>query len=382
MGRLPVFPGKAIDPLKLKHLLLVLIGTVSIQPSVREARSCSVPVFRYALERWKPDPYKGIFIYRGAITERDRALLKQLTDTALNPECPVNLRIREVETAAFSEKRLRELLKGPIPEKLPVLAIWYPNQMGKTEPLWTLDLTSSTVKALTYSPKRRLLAESLIQGESIVWIFVPSGNSEKDKRAQALLQRELDLGLSSLAEMPPFFLSGSSGKKLIYGFQILTLSRTDPEERFFLDMLLKSESSLDEHKEEPMGLPVFGRGRLLAGIYGERISEKNIRGAISFLAASCSCDTKALNPGIDLLVGAPWDRAIVDYYADNTPSPELTGVLPSSPSAARQSATDPVEPDKPQKNSNVLATYGITLGSVAIVVVIAGFIVGHRRKRE
>lgn len=357
------------------------MGAVLIQAALREAASCSVPVFRYALERWKPDPYKGIFIYRGSISESDRALLDQLNAIVMNPECPVNLRIREVEPSAFSEKRLRDLLKGPIPEKLPVLAVWYPDQMGKTPPLWMVQLTPSTLKALTYSPKRQALAESLINGESIVWVFVPSGNDQKDGQAMDLLRRELDRALRMLEKMPPFYLSGTSGKKLTYGFKILTLSRTDPEERFLLDMLLKSEEELDKHTGEPMVLPVFGRGRLLACLYGEHISERNLQGAVSFLAASCSCDTKSLHPGIDLLIGAPWDRAVLEYYSDNTPEPQLTGVLPG-PSEPSQQRAEPINLDEAGKGPSPLASYGITLGLAAAVVLIAGFILGNRRKRE
>ncbi len=362
--------------------MLALIGAVSIQTAVREAASCSVPVFRYALERWKPDPYKGIFIHRGPITEKDRALLDQLNEIVLNPECPVNLRVREVEPSAFSEKRLRDLLKGPIPEKLPVLAVWYPDQMGKTPPLWIVELTPSTLSALTYSPKRRLLAESLINGKSIVWVFVPSGNAEKDRRATALIRKELDLALRSLEKMPPFYLSGTSGKKLSYDFQILTLSRTDPEERFLLDMLLKSEEELDMHRDEPMVLPVFGRGRLLACLYGEHISERNLQGAVSFLAASCSCDTKSLHPGIDLLIGAPWDRAVLEYYSDNTPEPQLTGVMPGPSSEPPRTPTGPIRLDEAERGPDPLSAYGITLGSIAAVVLIAGIILSNRRKRD
>jgi hypothetical protein len=376
MERSPVIQGKANNSVRFKYLLLVLAGIILVEPALREARSCSVPVFRYALERWKPDPYKGIFIYRGAITEKDRALLKQL-----NPECPLNLRIREIETAAFTEKRLKDLLKGPVPEKLPVLAIWYPDQMGKTAPLWTVELTPATLKALTYSPKRKALAEDLINGESIVWVFVPSGNSEKDKRAKALIQQELDLALSDLAKMPPYILSGPSQKKLIYGFKILTLSRTEPEERFFLDMLMKSDA-LDQHKDEPMAFPVFGRSRMLGCMFGEYLSGKNIQSAISYLATTCSCDAKAKHPGIDLLVGAPWDSAIMDSFVDDDAVPELTGVLPGRASAAPKPAADPIAPNETKKNKGILATYGITLGSIAVVVVVAGFIVGHRRKRD
>jgi hypothetical protein len=43
---------------KIRSLLLAALGICMIQFAI----SCSVPVFRYALGRWKPDAYKAIYI--------------------------------------------------------------------------------------------------------------------------------------------------------------------------------------------------------------------------------------------------------------------------------------------------------------------------------
>jgi hypothetical protein len=64
---------------KSKYLLVVFVAC-SLQFSIRDSRSCSVPVFRYALERWKPDAYKGIYIHQGKITKEDQTLLQQLEE--------------------------------------------------------------------------------------------------------------------------------------------------------------------------------------------------------------------------------------------------------------------------------------------------------------
>jgi hypothetical protein len=393
-------PGKVISLAKTKCVVLVVLGFCSVQFAVREAGSCSAPVFRYALERWKPDPYKGVFIYRGEISEKDQALLQQLEEVSLDSDYPLNLRVRGVNADTFSEGRLTEILKGPIPKKLPILAIWYPDQMGKVAPLWTLELTPAVLKGLTQSPKRKELAESLINGESVVWVFVPSGNSNKDERAKALIQRELDLALSKLAKTPFFVLSGAGQKTLSYGFPILTVSRADPEERFFLDLLLNSESDLHEYEDEPMVFPVFGRGRVLGCLFGEYITEKNIQGAVTFLAASCSCEVKSFNPGMDLLVAALWDRVVLGelFVQDDTELPDLTGVMPDTPdsveatseaipettSAAIPETTSevipPPMPENSPKGTSLFKIYGITLGSAAVVVVFASLILGYRRK--
>ena len=383
--------------MRFKYLLLILAGLCAIQPSIREVRSCSVPVFRYAIERWRPDPYKGIFIYRGSISEQDRALLEQLKQFSSNPDYPLNLLLREVDADTFSKEKLTDLLKGPVPDKLPVLAVWYPNQMGEKTPVWIRPLTSTFVETLVDSPKRRQLAESLIKGDSVVWVFIPSGNTDKDARAKALIKKELDHAVETYSKMPFTILSGGKRKKLAYGFPILTLSRKDPAERVFVEMLMSSESDLHEYTGEPMVFPVFGRGRSLGCLFGEFITEKNIRNAAAFLSGACSCEVKDLNPGVDLLVAAPWDMVVMDSFVDDAPLPELTGVMPAStaveepassmpveaePSEATPFTENPVPEEDDQRNSGILKIYGITLSSVLVVVVFAGFLLNHHRKKN
>ncbi len=366
---------------KRRYLLLFVMGFCALQFDAREAGSCSVPVFRYALERWRPDAYKAICIYRDSLTDKDRALLQQLKQASSDSDTPLNLLFREVEIGSFSESKLKGLLKGPIPGKLPALAVWYPEQMGKTAPLWTFELTYANVKALMGSPKRTELVEDLIRGESVVWVFVPSGNSQKDDRAKALIRRELDIALKSLAKMSFLTTAGAKEKKLTYGFPILTLSRSDPEERFFLDMLVRSESDLYEHTNEPMVFPVFGRGRVLGCLFGEYISADKIQDAVAFLAASCSCEVKALNPGLDLLIPAQWDRVMMgDLYADDDALPELTGVMPGKPAADKTEVSS--NPSESGNKASIVAFSGIALSSALVVVVFAGLILNHRRKKN
>jgi hypothetical protein len=365
----------------VKCLVLFLAVCGSISFAVRDGGACSVPVFRYALERWKPDPYKGIFIYRGKLSAQDQALIRKFEAITLNTENPFNLRIRPVEVGAFSEEKLNALLKGPIPRKLPVLAIWYPEQMGRAAPFWMQEVTPAGLKALVNSPKRRQLTEGLINGESIFWVFIPSGNSQKDESAQIILRRELDRALVALAKNPLFVSTGSKGKKLGYSCPILTLSRSDPQERFFLDMLLHSETDLYERKDDPIVFAIFGRGRILGGILGERINEKNIQGMVTYLAGSCSCEIKAQHPGMDLLLSADWDKVVMGelFATDDTPAPALTGVMPEA-SKPVSAAVDKTE--KPRQHSSLWKIYGLTLGSAIVVVVFAGLILKRRRKEN
>jgi hypothetical protein len=282
--------------------------------------------------------------------------------------------------------------------------IWYPDQMGKQPPVWKESLTPALVEGLLQSPKRQQLAESLIKGESVVWVFVPSGNRAKDESAKTLIRKELDSALETYSRNPFSILSGAREKQLSYGFPILTLSRNDPSERILLETLLKSESDLHQYSDEPMVFPVFGRGRVLGCLFGEYITAKHISESTAFLAGACSCEVKELNPGVDLLMAAPWDMVVMDAFVEDTPLPELTGVMPSSsdmnPDAVPMEETavtapvseEPAGPltetrtlksDAPEKgNTGILKISGITLGSALAVVLFAGFLLNQRRKKN
>ena len=365
--------------MKVNYFLLILVGFCAIQPLVAEVHACSVPVFRYALERWKPDPYKGIYIYRGEISKEDKLLLQQLKEASANDGAPLNLIFREVDVEKFSKEKLTKLLQGPIPDTLPVLVIWYPDQMGKRPPFLREKLTPSLVNELRLSPKRQQVAESLIKGESIIWVFIPSGNNKKDESTFTLIGQELDTALKKYAKNPFSILSGAKQKKLIYGFPILTLSRDDPAERIFIETLMKSESDLYEYTDEPMVFPVFGRGRVLGCLFGEYITKKNIREATAFLSGACSCEVKELNPGVDLLVAAPWDMVVMNSFVEDTPLPELTGVMPEPDEAAGTGDTSPEVDINPEDNSSLFTIYAVSLSGVILIVGILGFVISRRR---
>jgi hypothetical protein len=287
--------------------------------------------------------------------------------------------MREVDVATFSKEKLEGLLKGPIPEELPVCAIWYPNQMGKNSPIWKEKLTSSLVKGLVHSPKRQQMAESLINGESVVWVFIPSGNKKKDEQAMAIIKQELESAMIRYSKTPFYVLAGNQKKKLTYGFPILTVSPDDADERFFMDMLLRSESDLLEYTDEPMVFIVFGRGRSLGCLFGEYITSEKIQDAIAFLAGACSCEVKELNPGVDLMVAAPWDMVVMNSFIEDTTLPELTGVMPE-PDAIADIAESTSENDNIiENNSSLFTIYIVSLFGLILIVGILGFIISRRR---
>jgi hypothetical protein len=369
---------------RFKYIILIPAVLCSLSIFIQYAYACSVPVFRYALERWKPDAYKGIFIYRGEISEQEKALLARLTDAA-GVDAPLNLIIKPVNSDTFSKEKLTGFLKGPVPDKLPLLTIWYPGQMGKSPPFLRETLTPSLVNKLVQSPKRQEVAESLIKGASVIWVFIPSGNPKKDDSALNLIRQELDLALKKYERNPFTILEGSKRKRLTYGFPIITLSRDDPAEYILIKTLMQSESDLYEHTDEPMVFPVFGRGRLLGCLFGEYITKKHIDEATFFLSGACSCEVKDLNPGVDLLMAAPWDYVVMNSFIEDEPLPELTGVLPDFDDA-KVTVTSFGEDSKPEEtvthedDTNLLMISGITIAGFILLVIISSVVIHQRRK--
>ena len=75
-------------------LLLLLLGTTAA------ARACTIPVFRYALERWELSPYEVLVFHRGELPAKARPFLATLPHHA-------NLAIATVDLDGKLEPRCR-----------------------------------------------------------------------------------------------------------------------------------------------------------------------------------------------------------------------------------------------------------------------------------
>ncbi len=67
----------------------VLFGALSVS-------ACSVPVFRYALERWNPDAYGVVLFHKGALTAEQAKWLEQMDPDKMPADQFVNLMIRRI----------------------------------------------------------------------------------------------------------------------------------------------------------------------------------------------------------------------------------------------------------------------------------------------
>ena len=368
----------------MKRCWIAVITAALFILSPSTAYACSTPVFRYALERWPADYYEGVLIHKGPLADDDPASVLLQGEQAEF----LNLRISPIDLASSTADEVTGLLGGPVPETLPALVLWYPWNKGRAAPFWNGQFTPSTVKALIQSPKRQELARRLTDGQTAVWIFIESGNAGKDKAALQLLNKEFATAAKELKEMASALAEELQMPEISYEFSILPVSRSDPNERMLLEMLLNSEPDLDEYSNEPIVFPTFGRGRVLFALVGEGINADNLREAIAFITGPCGCEIKMLNPGVDLLMAENWDASVMQFYqefyetAEEEPLPELTSVFPDEPvntpdevvAAAISESPQPLPAPAEASERKVrgFGVVGMTAVSLAVILLAVG----------
>jgi len=295
--------------------------------------SCNVPVFRYALERWPADLYEVFVFHRGELAPGERAVTEWLEESGGAGASAANCTVRVVDLSSGTSEALMELWKTVEYRDLPCLAVRYPGLFGYRLTFWSAGLTMENAAAILDSPARREIAGRLLEGESAVWVFLESGDGEKDAAAaetlgECLSRMEETLRLPGAVEGNESFspVDVSNGPELRIEFSIVRVSRKDPAETAFVEMLMHTEPDLFEYASHPMAFPVFGRGRALYALIGGGINERNIRAACEFITGACSCEVKAMNPGVDLLMAVDWDSEIKDAWVGDAILPPLVGI--------------------------------------------------------
>jgi hypothetical protein len=358
-------------------------------------------VFRYALERWTPDSYEIVVFHDGGLSGEQNKLIANLQEYAENPEgCTTNITVTVARTDKKLDKNLRQLFNpeptatasrgasAQKPPSLPWMVIRYPESTNIKANIYAGPLDGAVLKAVFDSPLRRTLTEKLMRGETAVWILVECGDKQKDDRAADWLRRHLaelekTLKLPELTDSPKDKLRIDVALKI--EFSLLRLSRTDPAEKHLVAMLLGMEDDLESSKE-PIVYPVFGRGLALWAIMGKGINADNIDRAAKFLVGPCSCEIKAQNPGVDLLLTADWAERLTGQFTKALELPPLTGLHGETSQASSDVPTTGTTPEAPDRresapNSVLWRNVAIALAALVAALLIASVFVFARRGR-
>lgn len=329
----------------LGALLILLVGA--------NAWACNVPVFRYALEHWRSDPYQIVFFHRGELTPDQESLLNRLSKTGRAGEISANVEVIPVDLdqASPTDPKTKDdlaLWKQQNTEKLPWMVVRYPLSIPNPSVIWAGEPTKDSIDQLLDSPKRREIAQRILKGDTAVWLFLESGDPKVDDLAYQRLNNELKRCESELQLPAPDPQDVADGlisvdqASLKLQFSILRLSRNDADESAFINMLLDSEPGLrsDEFDGQAMTFPIFGRGRALYAIIGQGISREVIFDACKFLVGPCSCQVKNQNPGTDLLMAVNWEQQVVPQIPVDQSLPPLPVIEKVSTESDAKSAVE------------------------------------------
>ncbi len=353
-------------------LLALAAGALAWQG---RAEACSVPVFRYALERFPSDPYEFVVFHRGPLSAEDKKVIAATEKLAEDENWPVNLRVRLVDLAAKPAEKPAEktpekpigdgngltkagtgtltpsgtnrdnlpVVTGELPvekpawtppskQPLPCLAVMSPRGEDAL-PIWSGRLRADDIQELVDSPARREVAHRLMKGDSAVFLLLESGRGEADKKAAQLLQAEL-AKMEKANHLPPDDGTGGprSSLPLRISFSMLRIARDNPAERGLVKLLCGGSAEA-RRNTGPIVYPVFGRGRILTELAGKAITPDALQEFGDFLCGPCSCSLKGQLPGADLLMAAAWDT-ILQGEKISEDSPALAGLVPLARAAA------------------------------------------------
>jgi hypothetical protein len=279
------------------------------------AFACSVPVFRYALERWVPGKWEIYVYHRGSLSNAQRESVDKLRAAKT-----ANFTVVDVDLGTKPDAKhvaLFDRIAGP--RELPLLAIQAPDAEPKSPPAWTGAITDANVAVLLDSPTRRSITRYLAQGHTGVLVLLESGDRAKDDKIAAMVQEQrTKMEATKLPEPSKEGTQPRSKLPLKVVFDVVRLSRSDAREAAFVRMLLAIDPDLEKVKG-PIVFPVFGRGRGLGGLHGDDLTPDELGHVARFLCGKCTCELKELNPGVDLLFSADWEG-----FVEGTAEPPST----------------------------------------------------------
>ena len=290
------------------------------------AAACNVPVFRYALERWEPDPFQLIIFHREPIPNDLQRTLKDLEPLVDAPDARPNLKTLFINVSDAIPALYSDLYSRQKNLALPSFALCTPEWVKGDAPMESGAFDANVLTRLIDSPRRKEIANHTLKGTAITWVVLET----EDAAANDALVEKLSKESQRLAQLPliPAKLE-KDGVNLLsslpveVSFATVRFRADDPSESLLVKMLTDGNPV-----KEPTLFPIFGRGRALAAMPANTVSAELLEETARFLCGACSCQVKAQNPGFDLLFHTHWQKIFGD---DEVPMPEKRTQEPPKP---------------------------------------------------
>jgi hypothetical protein len=335
----------------LRPGLFILFTAALIQA---QTCACTIPVFRYALDRWETDRFQLIV---PASTSPGDAVTDLLRPLRANGRA--NLDITTAREPGVTQATLLD-------------------SKTRQQKIWSGTLDKSSLDSLLDSPGRQKILSHVLAGDSIIWVIVDDGSPGAKEDADRI-EKRLKF-LENVASLPiqdpndPDSQLGP-GPALRLKFTTLHIDVKDPAEQILISMLAGPEGKVA--RGQAFAAPVFGRGRVLGAWPLQQLDDAALEESSMFLVGRCSCRVKNENPGWDLLLNVDWEKALKAAGENKGATPaavtaSATQSVPetvvSSPSPLAASAPPASSPEGIPQSAILLTSSAILLCAVGLLL--------------
>jgi hypothetical protein len=279
-----------------------------------QTAACSIPVFRYALERWPADLFVATVDVGGEATAATKAAVHWLEDQARPNGGSLNLVVERQEVSGPAQDAGKP---NPKPRVEPGVEIAWMRRGEPPVTIWS-GACDDVQAALSADAWRDELIRRLATGDAVVWLVLEGNEAAAATRAAELLHAELP----QLAEDTPLPRGiGLPGSELLAAlplevrFSVLRVPADAVGEPLLRATLLAGSLEAGDGREalDPQAsliVPVFGRGRAAVVLPAATLTSDAVAEFTRFLCGACSCQVKQLNPGFDLLLPVDWEQVL------------------------------------------------------------------------
>lgn len=273
---------------------------------------CSVPVFRYALERWPPSAYELWIFHQGPLSEAQRQLADDLDRSVVLGGAQTNVQIQWADVDGALSPEAAKAWAGQQAAGFPHATLRFAPHGSASGVAYAGPADAAVLRGLLHSPRRQEVVERLLGGDSAVWLFIESGDPARDGPAferltATLTQMAQDLKLPEPDPTDDDVRLADHDTPLTISFPVVRISRSDAAEQGLIS-LLTAAFTPSPPADQPFTVALSGQGRAIAMLSGDEIDPGYIGAWCEFIAGPCSCQVKAELPGSDLLIRADWSQ--------------------------------------------------------------------------
>ncbi|MBA3699813.1 MAG: hypothetical protein H0W78_13275 [Planctomycetes bacterium] len=360
---------------------------------------CSVPVFRYALERWPPSTYELWLFHQGPLTAAQQLLADDLDREVLQGGAQANIQIQWADVSGALSPAAANAWNGQQAASFLHATLLFAPHGSANGVAYAGPADATVLRGLIHSPRRQEVVERLLGGDSAVWLFIDSGVPAVDDQAFERLTATLNQMAQELKLPEPDPADGDvrladHDTPLKISFPVVRISRSDAAEQGLVTLLTNAFSPAPP-AAQPFTVAISGQGRAIAMLSGDEIDPGYISAWCEFIAGPCSCQVKAELPGSDLLMRADWSQLKDGRRVEEPEVPNIAALNhlqtpkkpPVAPRAGQPSPTTSTTPANALQTPASIPSAPPLLGSVALLagaafVLLAGLSVWFLLRRR